>query len=1500
MIYIIIPLLFSVLFSQIPQFTLFPGVPSNLDKTHQLYLLGNTGIDHYQLTDHPNQACSDVQIGVEHPYTFRENFSVIINTQSGEFNLWDDQGNFYGLSRLRLDLNGDGNWEVGWTNNAIVTSTFTYPPIDNEYYEEAVIILELEYSSILGETFTLHREIPITIYPDPEVYATPEGDNLVRLRPDLGPGRSPVLLVEGFDPLNKYYPSTYFHLLYNSLHEELPLDEYDLTILNFSDGGGDMRSNAEVVRGALNQISEYNPGENTIAIGFSMGGVVTRYALAAAEAEGVNHNVHLFISLDAPQQGANVNFTLQQVIYQLNPNLFDFVDHFQTMLSSVAARQLLMQNIYDPPLLDGHGSEFNAFFDELNQLNGDGYPHLSTNIAISNGELSSAYPVDMLGDPLVTLNTEILGESNTESQIPCSAFDIGPGSLKADFQGTFWNEFDLGIVELWDITLTCHFDPVFIPTWSALDLQEVVFTDQLSITSFESSGFDFIFSQTETGYHADLNALTIAFLSQNMEEPPAGIYISNHYNGSNMEGTFLGILETGQWVPSGSHVELAACSTYTTFPEYTLYPDLDCKFRYWNSNPQDYFWRHSFSGTGYHRTEIAHFEMIHDLTVHIPIPIEVEFLNPWHIDPDGSQPAEFRPLSSSTNADGYLQVFAEAGMADLILMPYYSLRTQSHYHDEVTGKSWRFRRWKMTTAEGDSDDQSALAIILDPENWQNTPIIFREALSDYEVPPVLKAEYDSTITLFFSAPADVVCRLDNVWSYDEDLESWSNSMVELFNGAYSVFPDTFSISAPRYVINDEQLWEFNTWQGSGVNIDEPAARSTEFTILNDGAQLGPIYLPSAKNLLALDSLIISENDWLTMPAGTQINFLDDGFLEVAGSLTLQGTEQQPVTWSAPDLLDGFNILLTGDFSGYNVNWENADQIICEYDFQLGSFNLSDFNISGFNEINIQSGEEPQQRFSNGSIINGGQISISDGAHVDMQSVALYDFDSILMSMDAELSLTNCEISAGQSSLIQVDEAHLEMNNVAVNGLSTGIIVTSGRFELNSCRLIGADGSGYGVFNTGGYGLIERTEISRFSTGFWSDMSAVTTSRDVYLDFCTIAQCDTGIFWNGAPLDAHNHSNTDLSVQNSILYTQHSPLELNEHDGDLLYNFAHSTDGPHDPMFSDPEMGDLHLNWGSPCIDAGDPLLTDIDYSRADQGAWSYHQMVGDVMVDGVLDLLDVTQMVLFIQTDHPLTSNQLHCADTNFDGTVDILDIIAVVDCILENCISMGDVHLDLNLSLYGTIWVDMGDLYRGGNSIQRIYMSTEESVRGFQMELYWNDNVSVDSLALSEDVAQLELRYEFLENSGVRVIAYPLDDFLLPAGTHAVIELFGQELTRTIGENEWQITKGLAGGGGGVRMPLTAPEIISYTTPELNILGPNPFNASTLFKVTLPETGKVKISIHNLLGQEVEHVLPRGSELTSGEHLFVWDAANQPTGIYFVRLDWGSSIITRKLLLVK
>ncbi|HPC35453.1 MAG TPA: FlgD immunoglobulin-like domain containing protein [Candidatus Marinimicrobia bacterium] len=84
----------------------------------------------------------------------------------------------------------------------------------------------------------------------------------------------------------------------------------------------------------------------------------------------------------------------------------------------------------------------------------------------------------------------------------------------------------------------------------------------------------------------------------------------------------------------------------------------------------------------------------------------------------------------------------------------------------------------------------------------------------------------------------------------------------------------------------------------------------------------------------------------------------------------------------------------------------------------------------------------------------------------------------------------------------------------------------------------------------------------------------------------------------------------------------------------------------------------------------------------------------------------------------------------------------------------------------------------------------------------------------------------------------------------------------------------------------------------------PNPFNASTCIKYTLPENAQVEIAIYNIQGQLVR-TLSRGEE-PSGTHIVVWDGKdnigkNVSSGVYLFRLKTPAGIQEmRKMLLLR
>jgi hypothetical protein len=78
----------------------------------------------------------------------------------------------------------------------------------------------------------------------------------------------------------------------------------------------------------------------------------------------------------------------------------------------------------------------------------------------------------------------------------------------------------------------------------------------------------------------------------------------------------------------------------------------------------------------------------------------------------------------------------------------------------------------------------------------------------------------------------------------------------------------------------------------------------------------------------------------------------------------------------------------------------------------------------------------------------------------------------------------------------------------------------------------------------------------------------------------------------------------------------------------------------------------------------------------------------------------------------------------------------------------------------------------------------------------------------------------------------------------------------------------------------------------------PNPFNPSTTIEYAIPHQSFVTLKIFDMLGREVTTLVEQMKD--AGTYLVSWNASAMPTGVYFYRLQAGSTTQTRKLILMK
>ena len=87
-------------------------------------------------------------------------------------------------------------------------------------------------------------------------------------------------------------------------------------------------------------------------------------------------------------------------------------------------------------------------------------------------------------------------------------------------------------------------------------------------------------------------------------------------------------------------------------------------------------------------------------------------------------------------------------------------------------------------------------------------------------------------------------------------------------------------------------------------------------------------------------------------------------------------------------------------------------------------------------------------------------------------------------------------------------------------------------------------------------------------------------------------------------------------------------------------------------------------------------------------------------------------------------------------------------------------------------------------------------------------------------------------------------------------------------------------------------------------VIRPNPYNLSASIQYELPSSARVTLEIFDVNGRRVR-TLVDGEQQARGPHVIEWKADDDrgvrvSSGVYFCRLQAGSSMSTAKLVLVK
>ncbi len=333
------------------------------------------------------------------------------------------------------------------------------------------------------------REYKVKVIPASQEFHKDNAGNTIRKWAGNNPGGlDAIIFSEGFDAYNTNGQEMYYKAA-AELIQCFNSNGYDVYLLDNYFGTQNIRNNAAVFASAVDYVSFLNGEELIVAGGVSMGGIISRYALAKAEREGDPLPVHTFLAIDSPHQGALISEPLQN-FKKANEADDEFAKH---ALSNEAARQLLIYNTYDPG-----GGVHQAFFNELNSMNGDGYPHYTRNIGVSfstnesNPNSGGWYKVTYHTGPFSgTVKTFDLTDAERlpGSWLPKDLTSMSPIIKQASY---WWFQLLVPIIQpLYYPTIEFErfTDPAYIPYYSAIDLRN------------GNSMFDVVIEPEQTSWH---------------------------------------------------------------------------------------------------------------------------------------------------------------------------------------------------------------------------------------------------------------------------------------------------------------------------------------------------------------------------------------------------------------------------------------------------------------------------------------------------------------------------------------------------------------------------------------------------------------------------------------------------------------------------------------------------------------------------------------------------------------------------------------------------------------------------------------------------------------------------------------------------------------------------------------------------------------------------------------------------------------------------------------
>lgn len=619
-----------------------------------------------------------------------------------------------------------------------------------------------------------------------------------------------------------------------------------------------------------------------------------------------------------------------------------------------------------------------------------------------------------------------------------------------------------------------------------------------------------------------------------------------------------------------------------------------------------------------------------------------------------------------------------------------------------------------------------------------------------------------------------------------------------------------------------------------------------------------------------NDITVEENGILTAEPGTKIYFTKDKSIYVKGKLLLEGTREDRIlltsyfpgeTWGAVcfDSSKGTSVLNNIELSNAS-NGNDAVNFFAAVSSYKSSVEVRNVHFNYVKSpISTQWSDmiidsclfENIMELQDHVNCNGGNLTITNSifngnAVVDMDAVDLgfnTGITKIQHNIFRDFTGSNSDgIDLGDNSRNVIIEDNL-FSNIADKGISIGqgsqAFVT--RNAIMNCDL------GIGVKDS-------NSHVDVLNTTFYKNRIGIACYEKVLNRGGGSATVKNSIFANSklSSITTDNLSavSIDYSLSNSDTLIGNNNL------------FA-------DPLFINPDGADFHIQAFSSCINSGDPSSTnDADGSRADIGIYPYS---GVGLPNIVINEINYNSASSFDSDDWV----ELYNTTKN---TIDLSNYVFMDDNRTPSFVFPSGTQLNSN---------DFFVLYKSASLFSAKYPSLVNNIgnmtsglsgSGEILFLYDNAGRLLDSLTY-DDAAPWPVKAD---------------------GNGSSLELTNPALENSVGEN-WKASIGHGTPGAVNSTFYVGVENSDNTIPfefSLSQNYPNPFNPSTIVRYTIKNSGKVTLSVYDLLGRKISVIVDKLQK--PGQYEIEWNAGSFGSGIYFYRLQSGNYSAVKKMLLVR